>query len=343
MAATSRPSYAYNPDLPIRKWHQKWLNPIISLQNAPPATHGTPAPTKEDGDAGAAGFKVRAWIPLDEDDDVSDETLQQEVDWWSKPGAPMRPELREAQRPLSAVPMEVESIHEKAAEKQTQEDVVMTDVPAEPATILNGVVDSAPIEAPTARTETDTSPTQHSPPAVDAEMLDVASSPIDLPSVQLEVPLVAKTSPQPFSATSPHPITEAARSPLPPAEPIAAQSPSKITSLEMAEPPTLEDILPPSKPSPSDPVGQAEVVAAGLAPRLPEEKAENTSDPGLLSGAGGGIAGEGIAGGRDTDVSDTEEGNKLDGVTEGRTEEDQKIIDASREDMDTEIVKDREV
>src|SRR5271156_4509497 len=93
--AQSRPSYAYNPDLPVRKWHQKWINPIISLQNTPPASHGTPAPTKEDGEFGKAGFKVRAWIPMDEDEDLTQEPLQQETDWWSKPGAPIRPELRE--------------------------------------------------------------------------------------------------------------------------------------------------------------------------------------------------------------------------------------------------------
>ena len=69
--AQSRPSYAYNPDLPTRKWHQKWITPIISLQNAPPTSHGTPAPTKEDGEFGHAGFKVHAWIPMDEDDDVT--------------------------------------------------------------------------------------------------------------------------------------------------------------------------------------------------------------------------------------------------------------------------------
>src|SRR3981189_706590 len=102
------PSYAYNPDLPARKWHQKWINPIISLQNAPPSSHGTPAPTKEDGEVGTAGFKIRTWIPLDDDEDVTEEMLTQEVDWWSKPGAPMRPEVRssmEMARLAAATPM----------------------------------------------------------------------------------------------------------------------------------------------------------------------------------------------------------------------------------------------
>src|SRR5271168_1395560 len=104
--AQTRQSYAYNPDLAARKWHQKWINPIISLQNAPPTSHGTPAPTKEDGEVGHAGFKVHAWIPMDEDEDVTEEQLQQETDWWSKPGAPIRPDLRAASQPATIAVIE---------------------------------------------------------------------------------------------------------------------------------------------------------------------------------------------------------------------------------------------
>src|SRR5271170_4123300 len=106
--AQTRQSYSFNPDIPIRKWHQKWMNPRISLQNAPPTSHGTPAPTKEDGEFGHAGFKIYSWIPLDEDEDVTEEALQQEVDWWSKPGAPVRPELREAVKESEVVAIEKE-------------------------------------------------------------------------------------------------------------------------------------------------------------------------------------------------------------------------------------------
>ena len=351
---TTRSSYTYNPDLPIRKWHQKWINPVISLQNAPPATHGTPAPTKEDGDVAAAGFKVKAWIPLDEDDDVTDEILQQEVDWWSKPGAPVRPELRESQqRAASTVPMEVESTKEKEGEKETQ-DVVMTDAP-EPGARVNGVAEPDAVATSTeAMEEVTTSPPKTSPKQeetdttmtanadADAEMADAEPSPVHLTSIRSRSPSPTKPAPHPAQAqvVSPNPISKDPNSPLPPhAEPsAAARSPSKSTPTE----PMLEDILPPSKPSPSDPVGQAEEVAAGLAPELPEEKAGHVSDPGNLSGVGGGIAGEGIAGGRDMDLPDIEEMNKEDSGRDGRTEEEQEIINASKKDLDTEIVKDPE-
>src|SRR5271156_875970 len=102
--AQTRQTYVFNPDIPTRKWHQKWMNPMISLQNAPPTSHGTPAPTKEDGEIGHAGFKVYTWIPLDEDEEISDEKLAEEVDWWSFPGAPVRPEVREQMRMQSVVP-----------------------------------------------------------------------------------------------------------------------------------------------------------------------------------------------------------------------------------------------
>ena len=128
-----------------------------------------------------------------------------------------------------------------------------------------------------------------------------------------------------------------------PSNPTTAHSPDDTTPAEpTTELSAIDDILPPSKPSPSDPVAQAEEVASGLALESPEQRAENVTDPGNLSGVGGGIAGEGIAGGRETDLPDTEE-TKEEKEEEGRAEEEQKIIDASKEDMDTEIIKDPEV
>jgi hypothetical protein len=346
--ATTRPSYAYNPDLPIRKWHQKWINPIISLQNAPPATHGTPAPTKEDGDFAAAGFKVRAWIPLDEDDDVTEEMLQQEVDWWTKPGAPLKPELREAQqaqRAASSVLMDV-----SAHQNDEAEDVVMTDAPTQPAPKTNGVMDSE-TTASAAEGQMDSvqshgraSPKPVSPAPVDQEMIDAEPSPVHLTNVHSTSPSPVKPSPKSSTVTSPLATPMDVTSILPqPSNPTTAHSPDDTIPAEpTTELSAIDDILPPSKPSPSDPVAQAEEVAGGLALESPEQRAENVTDPGNLSGVGGGIAGEGIAGGRDTDLPDTEE-TKEEKEEEGRAEEEQKIIDASKEDMDTEIIKDPEV
>ena len=329
--AQTRPSYAYNPDLPIRKWHQKWINPVISLQNAPPATHGTPAPTKEDGEAAPAGFKIRTWIPLDEDDDVTDEMLQQEVDWWNKPGAPLRLELRatrvEQPASLTSGTMDVDAEKEKEAQ-----DVLMPDAPSTPAPMTNGVAESASTELPAAdiAVEQAGSPVPAQPPNVpsprraDTEMIDAEPSPVHLSTVRSISTSPVRLSPQPPKEPSPPTTTREAKSPL--SQPVEALP---------VEGPTIDDILPPSKPSPSDPLAQAQEVAAGLAPELSAEHAEHVSDPGNLSGVGGGIAGEGIAGSGDTDMPGTEttKGDK------GRTEEEQQIIEQSKEDLETDIIK----
>lgn len=330
--AQTRPSYAYNPDLPVRKWHQKWMNPVISLQNAPPATHGTPAPTKEDGEAAPAGFTIRAWIPLDVDDDVTDEMLQQEVDWWNKPGAPLRPELRATQveQPASSTtgPMDVDTEKEKEAE-----DVLMHDAPNTPAPMTNGVAEPASTEPPAVdmAVEQATSPVLAPPPNVlsprraDTEMIDAEPSPVHLSTIRSRSTSPVRLSPRPPKEPSPPTTTRDAKSPF--SQPVEAIP---------VERPTIDDILPPSKPSPSDPLAQAEEVAAGLAPELHAEHVEHVSDPGNLSGVGGGIAGEGIAGGRDTDIPNTETAKE----DKGRTEEEQQIIEQSREDLVTDIVKD---
>jgi hypothetical protein len=106
----------------------------------------------------------------------------------------------------------------------------------------------------------------------------------------------------------------------------------------------MEDIFPQSKPSPpSDPLAQANEVAAGLAIETPMEQAEHATDAGAISGAGGGIAGEGIVGAGTEDLRDEEmEEGQVEEVenVEPRTEEEEKILEETRKDMDTEIVKD---
>jgi hypothetical protein len=352
--ASNRPSFSYNPDLPSRKWHQKWFSPIISLQNAPPTSHGTPAPTKEQGEVGQAGFQIRAWIPMDEDDDVTDEMLEQETDWWSKPGAPMRPELRAA-RASSSIPATVE--------KPTEDDVMMIDPPSETVPAINGVSENVePVVVPSASVSPVMmlSPKAPSPlHQIDTEMPDAQLSPVHLSTVpELMQSTAHQISPQSIHLKSPSPLPQQSHfkspSPLPtestqlkpvsPLEPqsndfaLPPESPSKPEPSHPAEQATIADILAPSKPSPpADPLAQAAEVAAGLAIETPMEHAEHAQDAGNLSGAGGGIAGEGIVGGINEDLRDVEEIGGG-GVTE-RTAEDEAILQESRRDLETEVVK----
>src|SRR6202022_549024 len=189
-----RSPYSYNPDLPSRKWHQKWFNPIISLQNAPPTSHGTPAPTKVEGDVGQAGFQIRGWIPMDEDDDVTDEMLQEENDWWSKPGAPLRPELRASARATSSVPV-------AEAEKVVELDVMQIDPPNETASGMNGSstsVESPVLLQPVPVLAVPTSPARlpRSPLSqqIDTEMPDAAFSPVNLSTITTAEELAAPSA-----------------------------------------------------------------------------------------------------------------------------------------------------
>jgi hypothetical protein len=122
--------------------------------------------------------------------------------------------------------------------------------------------------------------------------------------------------------------------------PLAAPPKSPLKRESSPELATLSDLLSPSKQSPpSDPLAQANEVAAGLAIETPAEHAEHAHDPGNLSGAGGGIAGEGVVGGGDDDVRDETD---KEGTMEGRDMEDAAIVNESRRDLETEIVKDPE-
>lgn len=300
----------------MRKWHQKWLHPLISLQNAPPSSHGTPAPTKEDGEVGTAGFKVRTWIPLDEDEDVTEEMLAQEVDWWSKPGAPIRPELRssmEMARQATATPR----VDER--QKVVEEDVMEIEPEKEGIEVVE---EKSSNEEAMEVTETTASPLpskQLSPPQIDTEMPDAQPSPAHLTTLEtVKSPSLQTQSPQPQpQLTKPE-----------------TRSPEE--NLAVKEPATIEDILPPTKSSPpSNPLAQAEEVAAGLAIETPSEQVEHALDAGSLSGAGGGIAGEGIVGGGSIDLRDAEEVDD----NQERTSEEKEILDKSKEDLDMQVVK----
>jgi len=288
-----RTSYAFNPDLPPRRWHQKWINPIISLQNTPPASHGAPAPTKEDGEFGKAGFKIRTWVPIDEDDDVNPEELEQEVDPWSKPGAPIRPDLREKAAPPVVVEPEVMQIDEpQQTVAEPDKEIPVTDGVAEPV-----ASEKESVEVP-----------QPQPPQEEAVQPDT-----EMPDVQVTPTLPTEI---PESTT----LSTAAIPPEEPSTTLASPPPETAESVAPAEPPSqeppteMEDVQPPSvSSSPSDPVAQAQDVATGLKIESTVEQVENEIQAG--SGAGGGIAGEGIAGGITQDFKDVE------GTTQYQVEE----------------------
>jgi hypothetical protein len=335
--AQSRQSYVYNPDIATRKWHQKWINPIISLQNAPPTSHGTPAPTKEDGEVGHAGCKVYSWVPMDEDEDVTEETLQQEIDWWSKPGAPKRPELRAQTSSVTPV-VPTEKGDEDVMQIDPPEETAKTDGAMDGTSTDDGPPPAAPTIAPTesspvAVTSTPVAPKPQSPAQqADTEMTNGHLSPVHFSTVPELSPSSSKHSPANLQHKPP--------SPLPPpqaTESISAPK-SPLKSLVSPEPTTMEDILGESKLSPpSDPLVQAQEVAAGLAIETPTEHSQHAMDAGNLSGVGSGIAGDGIVGGGNEDLGDTEE---VAGVEGQRTNEEEQILNETTTDLDTELVKD---
>lgn len=272
-----------------------------------------------------------AWIPLDEDEDVSDDKLAEEVDWWSLPGAPVRPEVREAMRMQSVVPA-------VTVVEDTREDVMQVDAPAETET--NGIGGSGMEEVVAAVVSPVVSVREPSPaavPVVDTEMTD-GLSPVYFAALPGSSPSSLHHTPPIATVNTPSPL------PAPPTEPVETpKSPSKspVPPPPPPDPATMEDIFLPSKPSPpSDPLAQAKEVAAGLAIETPIEQAEHATDAGALSGAGGGIAGEGIVGGGTEDLREEEEGQKETGDGQQRTEVEEKILEETKKDMDTEIVKD---
>jgi hypothetical protein len=327
----SRSSYTYNPDIPTRKWHKKWINPMISLQNAPPTSHGTPAPTKEDGEIGHAGFRVHAWIPLDEDDDVPEEKLQEDIDWWGKPGAPKRPEARAATASVAPVVEETQ--------KDGEEDVMQIDRPNEPTTTNKESTDVAPaavepaepavvaIISPTMASPTIVSPKPLSPQQqMDTEMLDAPLSPVHISPVPEPLPSLRHPSPPIVRIQSPSPY------PPEPLEATALESPPKSS-----EPTIMEDIVGSSKQTPpSDPLTQAREVAVGLIIETPAEQAEHMMDAGSISGIDGGIAGEGIVSSGTEDLGDTREVHN-EGMNEERTSE---KPGEETKDLESEMVKD---
>ena len=281
---------------------------------------------------GHAGFKIYTWIPLDEDEDVSDEKLQEERDWWSLPGAPERPQVREQMRIQSVVP-ELPVVEEKDA------DLMEVDGPAKDANEINAETD-IPV---TAKEESVTGPAAVSPVALNVPAL--AALPVDTEMTDALSPVQSDQVPAPSpssllpSAPETHPKSPSPFHP-PPTDPLeSAKSPSKSPIPHPKEPTTMEDIFPSSKPSPpSDPLAQAKEVAVGLAIETPMERAEHAHDAGAISGLGGGIAGEGIVGAGAEDLRD-EEGEVEKGTEEMRTEE-ETILEETKTDKDIEIVMD---
>jgi len=326
--AQSRPQYVYNPDLPVRKWHQKWIHPLISLQNAPPTSHGTPAPTKEDGEVGHAGFKIRTWIPMDEDEDVSEETLQQEVDWWNKPGAPVRPEISAS----SEMP-KANSVPPVVLLEKTDDEAMQIDQPAEDAPTENGVAKH--VEHVAAVSPTSEPPKQPSPPGtLDTEMPDAQLSPappspvsplLSSPQVHISSPQAQHKSPPPLLAQT----TDSVES---------QKSPSNPAISPATNPTEMEDILQ-SKPSPpSDPFAQENEAEPGLPIETVTEEIEQATDPANVIHASDEIAGDGIAGAGTEDLDVITEIARERAV-EPRTEEEEKVLEEFKEDFDTEIVK----
>ena len=301
---------------------------------------------------------------MDEDDDVTDEMLQEDADWWSKPGAPLRPELRASARATSSVPV-------AEAEKVVELDVMQIDPPNETASGMNGSsasVESPVLLQPVPVLAVPTSPARlpRSPLSqqIDTEMPDAAFSPVNLSTITTAEELAAPP-PQPTHLKSPSPLSHL-KSPSPLNQSTHLKSPSPLptppTQLNAASPLSLQpietteaaksplkrdpspgkqismvDILGPKLSPPADPVAQANEVAAGFAIETPTEHAEHAQDAGNLSGAGGGIAGEGIVGGGDDDLPDKEEHGG--GMTQ-RIEEDEAILQETKRDLETEIIKD---
>jgi hypothetical protein len=330
--AQSRPSYTYNPDLPTRKWHQKWINPMISLQNAPPTSHGTPAPTKEDGEVGHAGFRVRAWIPMDEDDDVTDEMLQQDVDWWSKPGAPLRPDALSKSKITASSATPVVDTH-----PDVEDNTMQIDPPNEPAVATNGAsADVAPSSSPTEDPPKAPSPALVSlnkspPPTVDTEMPDASSSPVHLPTV-----LGSSHSPQPSPSTMQHPSPAPQLQPTEPAD--QTKSPPNPAISPAVEASSTEDIIMQSQSSPQpDPLPQTREVADAPTVDTPNVQIENVDNTGGLIENGSGIASEEVVRKEIVDIQDANEVAQ-DVVAEGNPDEEM-ISQEAEVDKDAENIK----
>jgi len=369
--AQTRSPYMYNPDLPIRKWHQKTLHPTISLQNAPPTSHGTPAPTKEDGEFGRAGFTIRTWVPVDEDEDVSvEESADQEkqIDWWAKPGAPVRPEVKAAAvTPATAMVVDdVPPVVPEGTGERTGVENGIINAPGHEDDVMQ--IDAPPV--------TENMETMHPQELLLPAILPSAAIPTHTPVSVVSPPSEPMECTQPMAPSPPNPaspqpvqhedidmteahappahLTNAPGSPAPP-QPILAsprppphsKSPTPMSATAAADPQnspplppsTMDELLGPAKESPpSDPVGQANEVALGLAIESPREHLEHLTDPGNLSGTGGGIAGDGIVGGGDQDYGPPEEDSRI--VGEGvRTIQEQEILEQSVNDLDTEDVR----
>ena len=324
--AQSRPSYTYNPDLPTRKWHQKWINPMISLQNAPPTSHGTPAPTKEDGEAGHAGFRVRAWIPMDEDDDVTDEMLQQEADWWSKPGAPPRPDATSK-----------EKITTKSVAPAAEDNSMQIDPPNETAVATNGVSADVPPPSvsaadPPKAPSPIASPNKSPPRSVDIDMPDANSSPVHLPTVA-----ALSHSPQPS------PSAMQLQSPLPlqtlPTESVNLEESSNPAIIPAIEASSTEDVIMQSQSSPpSDPLIETREVAPGPLIDTPNAQSGNMDDVGSITSTGGGAASDGIVSGETVDLQDAKETTQ-EAIAEGKPDE-ETVSQEARVDTDAETTKD---
>lgn len=257
---------------------------------------------------------------MDEDEDVTEEVLTQEVDWWSKPGAPMRPEVRSSMEMSRQAAESTPSMGD--VQKATEQEDVMEVEPIKEGAPSEGEETSneEPMDVTVTETTTAPEPTKSlSPAQADTDMPDAQPSPVHLSATQASMsPSIGARSPQ-------SPLSQRPKTPSPKEDPA------------ISEPATIADLLTPSKASPpSNPLAQAEEVAAGLAIETPSEQVENSMDPGSLSGAGGGIAGEGIAGSGTVDLGDLEEP----GVAEERTSEEEKILEESKNDLDMEVVED---
>ena len=306
---------------------------MISLQNAPPTSHGTPAPTKEDGEIGRAGFRVHAWIPMDEDEDVTDEMLQEEVDWWSKPGAPVRPELRTAKPSSVTVGEDIQ---------KGDDDIMQIDRPNEAPMMTtmtttrsaDGTNAPAPVRSPVGILAKSTSPAVLSPAVISPAMASPKALPLP-PQIDTEM-TDAPLSPAPaFSTLLSSPPTFQAKSPTPvPQTTSPAKSPAKSSKLA-----PMEDLLDNSKASPPyDPFTQADEIAAVPAMEMATEQVELSTDIENSSGIGDEIVSQGIFGGGAVDLGDAQEEAKR--AVGERTSKEEELMEETKENLDTEVVMD---
>ena len=234
----------------------------------------------------------------------------------------------------------IEEVEKRGNVEEEQGDVMQIDEPSESVT-MEGVMKAenvdvvhpaiSPMDAPSSAVQPSLVPVAS---AVMSLKSQSPSQPTDTEMTDADAHLsLVHLSAVPGSSPSLH-----YPSPFP-KSPITIASPkSPIKSIAPFEPTKMEDILGESKASPpSDPLLQAKEVAAGLAIETPTEHAEYTMDAGNLSGAGGGIAGEGIVGGGTEDLEDLKEGVQQI-VPEIRTNEEEQILEATKKDLRTDIV-----